>query len=119
MLLILGTVLFAVALLFAIDTLFRPAAERRASLERVVSYATAQQAARAARREATRVRRDRRARDEPHRAAADTQGAVRPAREPPRGCGCERFNVQQFLALKTLIAAFGIVLGLMLGRRVT
>jgi tight adherence protein C len=115
MLLILGTLLFAVALLFAIDTLFRPAAERRASLERVVSYATAHQAARA-----------------PTEKRPGFVETVVPAmsrialRLTPRAqsdqlesrlaaAGVKRFNVQQFLALKTLIAAFGAVFGLVLG----
>src|SRR6476619_2918261 len=119
MLLILGTVLLAVALLFAIDTLFQPAAERRASLERVVSYATAQQPSRA-----------------PTEKRPGFVETVVPAmsrialRLTPKAqsdqlesrlaaAGVKRFNVQQFLALKTGIAALGIVLGFLLGGGIT
>src|SRR5262245_25173964 len=115
MLLILGTLLFAVALLFAIDTLFRPAAERRASLERVVSYATQQQAARAP------------AEKRPGFIETVVPALSRIAlRLTPRAqsdqlesrlaaSGVKRFNVQQFLALKTTLAVLGLLLGFLIG----
>src|SRR4029079_4674001 len=119
MLLILGTLLFAVALLFAIDTLFRPAAERRASLERVVSYATTQQAARAP------------AEKRPGFVETVVPAMSRIAlRLTPKAqsdqlenrlaaAGVKKLNVQQFLALKTLIAVIGGLFGFALGGGVT
>src|SRR4029079_4053357 len=107
------------ALLFAIDTVFRPAAERRASRERVVSYATAQQPSRAP------------AEKRPGFVETVVPAMSRIAlRLTPKAqsdqlesrlaaAGVKRFNVQQFLALKTLIAAFAALFGFLLGGGMT
>jgi tight adherence protein C len=112
MLLVLATLLFAGALLFLLDMLFRPAAERRASLERVVAYASMQQAARApverrpgfvetvvpmlsrvSLRLTPKVQSDQ----------LETRLAA---------AGVKRLNAQQFLAMKTVLAAVGLLVAL-------
>src|SRR5262245_14911420 len=114
MLLLLGTVLLGLALLFLIDTVFRPAAERKAALERVVSYATMQQAQRAPvekrpgfletvvpamSRVALRLT--------PRAQSDQLEGRLAAA-------GVKRLNPQQFLAMKTLIATLGALLGFLI-----
>jgi tight adherence protein C len=115
MLLLLGFVLVAGALLMLFDLAFRPAAERRASLRRVVSYATAQQTTRApierrpgfsetvvpmlsriALRVTPRVQSDQ----------LETRLAA---------AGVKRLNAQQFLALKTVVAVLALVFGFGIG----
>ena len=115
MLLALGSLLVAVALVLAFDIAFRPATERRASLRRVVSYATVQQTARA-----------------PVEKRPGFQETVVPLlsrialRLTPRvqsdqlelrlaAAGVRRLNAQQFLALKTILGIAGIMLGLTIG----
>jgi tight adherence protein C len=113
-LLLLGTLFFAAALLFVIDVIFRPAAERRASLERVVRYATVQQA--------TRAPVERR----PgfietvvpmlSRVALRVTPKVQSDQLESRlaAAGVKRLNAQQFLAMKTVLAFLGFVFALAL-----
>ena len=115
LLLLLGFVLFAAALLMLVRPRLRPAAERRASLRRVVSYATTQQTTRApiekrpgfsetvvpmlsrvALRLTPRVQSDQ----------LETRLAA---------AGVKRLNAQQFLALKTVLAVLGVVFGFGIG----
>jgi tight adherence protein C len=115
MLLVLGFLFLAAALLFGFELAFRPAAERRASLERVVSYATVQEKAKApiekrlgftevvvpmlsrvALRLTPRVQSDQ----------LETRLAA---------AGVKRLNAQQFLALKTILGVAGIVFGFGIG----
>src|SRR5262249_2790238 len=115
LLLLLGFVFVAFALLLFFEGAFRPAAERRASLRRVVSYATVQQQTRApiekrpgfndtvvpmlsriALRLTPRVQSDQ----------LETRLAA---------AGVKRLNAQQFLALKTVLAVLGLVFGFGIG----
>ncbi len=111
----LGSILFAVALVLAFDIAFRPATERRASLRRVVSYATVQEAARAQ----VEKRPGFRETVVPllSRIALRLTPRVQSDQLEPRlaAAGVRRLNAQQFLALKTILAIFGIVLGLGIG----
>ena len=116
MLLLLGFVCVAAALLLVFEVAFRPAAERRNSLRRVASYATVQQQTRApiekrpgfndtvvpmlsrvALRLTPRVQSDQ----------LETRLAA---------AGVKRLNAQQFLALKTVLAILGVVLGFGIGK---
>ena len=116
MLLLLGFVLVAAAVLVLLEATFRPAAARRSSLRRVVSYATVPQQARApiekrpgfndtvvpmlsrvALRLTPRVQSDQ----------LETRLAA---------AGVKRLNAQQFLALKTMLAILGVILGFALGK---
>jgi tight adherence protein C len=116
LLLLLGFVLVAAALLLLFDLAFRPAADRRASLRRVVSYATTPQTARA-----------------PIEKRPGLSETVVPMlsrvslRLTPRvqsdqletrlaAAGVKRLNAQQFLALKTVLALLGLVLGFGIGK---
>jgi tight adherence protein C len=111
MLLVIGTLFFAAAFLFVFEMVFRPAAERRASLERVVSYATTKHAQRAPverrpgfvetvvpmlSRVALRLT--------PKIQSSQLEGRLAAA-------GVRRLNAQQFLAMKTVLGVLGIVLG--------
>jgi tight adherence protein C len=111
-LLALGSILVAVGLVLAFDVVVRPSTNRRASLRRVVTYATVQATPRA-----------------PVEKRPSFLETVVPLlsrialRLTPRiqsdqledrlsAAGVRRLNAQQFLALKTILASFGIVLGL-------
>ena len=115
MLLLLGAMLLAVAVLVALDVVFRPSTSRRASFARVANYAETQHSSRGpiekrpglvetlvpilsrvALRLTPRVQSD--------------QLEMRLA-----AAGVKRVNAQQFLALKTILAILGVVLALALG----
>ena len=115
MLLLLGTVLVALALLFLIDMIFRPAAERKAAFERVVSYATVQQTTRAPAEkrpgfiETVVPTMSRIALRLTPKAQSDQLESRLAA------SGVKRLNMQQFLAMKTLLAIIGAGFGLLIG----
>jgi tight adherence protein C len=115
MLLVLGTIAFAVALVVAVDVVFRPSTDRRASFARVASYAQVEQQ---------------------NRAPVETRPGLMDTIVPmlsrvalrltPKvqsdqletrlaAAGVKRVNPQQFLALKTLLAIVSVVFALGLG----
>ena len=115
MLLVLGTIVIAVALMVVVDVVFRPSTDRRASFARVASYAQAEQQShasldsrpgfvdtivpmlsRVALRLTPKVQSDQ----------LETRLAA---------AGVKRLNAQQFLALKTILAIVGVLFSLAVG----
>jgi len=115
LLLAIGSLLCAVALVLAFDAVMKPATERRASLRRVVSYVDATQATREP--------------EEKHvslleqvvpllsRVALKLTPSVHAQQLEVRlaAAGVRRLNAQQFLALKTVAAFCSVLLGLTIG----
>ena len=115
LLLAIGSLLCAVALVLAFDAVLKPATERRASLRRVVSYVDATQATREP--------------EEKHvslleqvvpllsRVALKLTPSVHAQQLEVRlaAAGVRRLNAQQFLALKTVAAFSSVLLGLTVG----
>jgi tight adherence protein C len=116
MFLALGFLLVAAALVLVFEVAFRPAEAKRESLRRVVTYASSQQT--------TRAPIERR----PGFVETVVPMLSRVAlRLTPRiqsdqledrlaAAGVKRLNAQQFLAMKTLLGALGILLGFAIGK---